>query len=309
MMSNTAQIFVIAVVMLSLLSYLWLLWGSSRFKAGEQLGEEMDHSWDGIKELNSPLPKWWFWTFAILTIWAIGFVFYYPAMGNYKGLAEWTEVKQYNEEVQATNRKYDEYYASITSGSIEEMAKNPQALKTGRRLFLNNCAVCHGSAASGAQGYPDLTDKDWLYGGEAQTVLQSITNGRGGVMPAQAASILAIAKSQNLNADTAIADTIEYTLSLSGNGDANPNGQKIFSMVCAACHMADGTGMKALGAPNLTDNIWLYDTGEKTRESLTSLIETNINNGRSGVMPAHKEILSEEKIKTLAAYIYSLSNQ
>lgn len=309
MMSNTAQIFVIAVVMLSLLSYLWLLWGSSRFKAGEQLGEEMDHSWDGIKELNSPLPKWWFWTFVILTIWAIGFVFYYPAMGNYKGVAEWTEVKQYNEEVQATNRKYDEYYASITSGSIEEMAKNPQALKTGRRLFLNNCAVCHGSAASGAQGYPDLTDKDWLYGGEAQTVLQSITNGRGGVMPAQAASILAIAKSQNLNADTAIADTIEYTLSLSGNGDANPNGQKIFSMVCAACHMADGTGMKALGAPNLTDNIWLYDTGEKTRESLTSLIETNINNGRSGVMPAHKEILSEEKIKTLAAYIYSLSNQ
>ncbi len=308
-MSNLAQIFVIAVVLLSFLSYLWLLWGTSRFRADEVHGEEMDHVWDGIRELNSPLPKWWFWTFAILTVWAIGFVFYYPALGNYPGLAGWTEVKQYQDEVQATDKKYDEYYATITKGSIEEMAKTPQVIKTGRRLFLNNCAVCHGSDAKGAQGFPNLADKDWLYGGDAKTISQSITGGRNGIMPPQTASVTAFAKANGLNPETAVDDTIKYVLSLSGHGEENANGKKIFSTICAACHTPAGTGMKALGAPNLTDNTWLYDTGEQSEESLYSTVLTSIEEGRGGVMPAHEKILNKDKIKTLAAYIYSLSNQ
>ncbi len=283
-MSNAAQIFVITIVMLSLFGYIVLLWSSSKMKAGVKLGEEMKHEWDGIKELNSPLPRWWFWTFLACIIWG-------------------------EEEVKDTNEKYNAYYSAITKGSIEEMAKDPRVIKTGRRLFVNNCAVCHGSAANGSQSFPNLTDKDWLYGGESQTILQTITSGRNGVMPAQRASIEAIAKSQGLNAETAVDDTVDYVLSLSGNGAPNEAGQKIFSMVCAACHTPAGTGMKALGAPNLTDNIWLYDTGEQSLESLRSTVLTSIEEGRSGIMPAHKEILSEDKIKTLAAYVYSLSNK
>lgn len=308
-MSNFASIFVIVVVIGSLLAYIALLLGTGKLGPGEKIGEEMGHAWDGIKEFNNPLPKWWYWTWLICIFWGFGFAAYYPALGNFKGLSGWTEAKQYDEEVQATNKKYDEYYASITKGSIEEMAKNPQALKTGRRLFLNNCAVCHGSAAVGAESFPDLTDNDWLWGGKAETILQSITNGRNGVMPAQRESVIAIAKAQGLNADTAVDDTADYVLSLSGHGKANPAGEKIFSMVCAACHTPAGTGMQALGAPNLTDDTWLYDSGEQSEESLRSVVLTSINEGRSGVMPAHSEILGEEKIKTLAAYVYSLSNQ
>lgn len=308
-MSFAAQIFVIVVTMLSLIGYIVLLWSSSKMKAGVKLGEEMQHEWDGIKELNSPLPKWWFWTFLGCTIWGIGFVLYYPALGNYKGLGDWTEVKQYEEEVQSTDKKYDEYYATITKGSIEQMAQTPAAVKTGRRLFLNNCAVCHGSDAYGSQGFPNLTDNDWLYGGDSATISQSITNGRGGVMPAQEQTILAIAKSNGLNTDTAVDDTIDYVLSLSGNGSANEAGKTIFSMVCAACHTPAGTGMQALGAPNLTDDIWLYDSGEQSAESLHDTVMTSIMQGRNGVMPAHKDILSEEKIKAIAAYVYSISNQ
>ncbi len=308
-MSNLAQYFVITLVIISLTAHILLLWGSSKMKTGVGLGEEMKHEWDGIKELNSPLPRWWFWTFLACIVWGLGFAFYYPALGNYPGISGWTKAKQYEEEVKTTNQKYDSYYKAITNASVEEMAKDPRVVKTGRRLFLNNCAVCHGSAANGSQGFPNLTDNDWLYGGEANTILQSITNGRNGTMPAQRASIEAIAKSQGLNAETAVDDTVDYVLSLSGHGKPNEAGQKIFSMVCAACHTPAATGMKALGAPNLTDNVWLYDTGEQSEESLRNTVLTTIEEGRMGVMPAHREILGEEKIKTLAAYVYSLSNQ
>lgn len=307
-MSNFASIFVSAVVLLSLLSYILLLWGTSKMKTGKKNTEDMGHEWDGIKELNSPLPKWWFYTFAGLTIWAIGFVFYYPALGNYKGIGDWTEAKQYEEEVQATNKKYDEYYESITTGTIAEMAKNPKTLQTGRRLFLNNCAVCHGSAAVGTQGFPNLTDKDWLFGGSVEAIEQSIAEGRNGLMPPQAQGLKDFAKASGLNPDTVVDDVTEYVMSLSGRGKENAAGKQAYAL-CAACHKPDGTGMHALGAPNLTDDIWLYDSGELSDESLRSTIMQSIEEGRTGVMPAHKEILSKEKIRTLAAYIYSLSNQ
>lgn len=308
-MSQFASFFVTAVVLISLISYLLLVWGTSKMKTGKKENEEMGHEWDGITELNSPLPKWWYWTFLGLTVWAIGFVFYYPALGNSKGIANWTAEKQYQEDVQATNAKYKEYFASINRGTLEEVAKNPEAIQTGKRLFLNNCSVCHGSDAAGAVGYPNLADNDWLYGGDAEVILQSITNGRTGLMPAQRDTLEAFAKSNNLDANTVVDDTVDYVLALAGKGESNPAGEKAFNGVCAACHTPAGTGMLALGAPNLTDNIWLYDTGEGSVDSLRHTILTSINDGRNGVMPAHKDILSEHKIKTLAAYIYSLSNK
>lgn len=308
-LSNTASIFIIAVVLISFTAYVLLLLGTSKMKTGIKTGDEMGHEWDGIKELNSPLPKWWFWTFLGSIIVGTFLVFYYPALGNFVGLGHWTQQEQYKEEVQATNRKYDEYYASITKGSIEDISKNSQAMDTGHRLFLNNCAVCHGSDGQGSQGFPNLTDKDWLYGGDAKTIVQSITNGRNGMMPAQAETVMAIAKANNLDTNTAINDTADYVMSLSGIGKANAAGKKIFESVCAACHTPAGTGMAALGAPNLTDNVWLYDSGEKSPESIKQDILTSINNGRAGVMPAQKDQLSEDKIKTLAAYVYSLSHK
>ncbi|MGY0399589.1 MAG: cytochrome-c oxidase, cbb3-type subunit III [Ostreibacterium sp.] len=307
-MSNTAQIFVITVVLLSLLSYLFLLWTTSKMKTGEDEAEEMKHEFDGIKEFNTPMPKWWFWTFLAAIVWAIGFVFYYPALGNFKGFGNWTGVKQYNEEIQATNKKYNEYYASMTKGSIEEISTKPQVVKTGRRLFLNNCAVCHGSDAHGALGFPNLTDNDWLYGGKGKTIEKTITDGRHGNMPSQRQAVIDYAKANKLNTGTIIDDTVNYILSLSGHGKANPAGKQVFANICAACHTPAGTGMAALGSANLTDNIWLYDTGERSKESLVNTIITSINHGRSGLMPAHKEILGNEKIKLLAAYVYSLSH-
>lgn len=307
--SQTASTFIIAVVLLSFIAYVLLLLVTSRMKTGIKAGEEMGHEWDGIKELNSPLPKWWFWTFLGSIIFCTFLIFYYPALGNFAGFGKWTQEKQYQEEVQATNKKYDEYYTSITQGSIEEIAKNPQALKTGRRLFLNNCSVCHGSDAAGAQGFPNLTNSDWLYGGDTKTIEQSIANGRNGLMPPQADAIIALAKANNLNTDTIIDDTASYVMSLSGLAKPNPAGEKIFQLVCSACHTPAGTGMAALGAPNLTDDIWLYDSGEHTKESIRDSIIVGLHNGRAGVMPAQKEILSEDKIKTLAAYVYSLSNK
>lgn len=308
-MNSIASIFVTVVSLVSLVAYIFLLFANSKLKEGEKIGADMGHAWDGIREFNNPLPKWWFWSFLGCTIWAIGFVFYYPALGNYEGLGKRTDAKQYEEEVQATNQKYDEYFASITQGSVEEMAENQLALKTGRRLFLNNCAVCHGSDGVGSQSFPNLTDKDWLYGGDPTTIMQSIANGRNGLMPAQSATLMAIADSTGLNKETIIDDTVEYVMSLSGRGEKNPAGEKAFLSVCSACHTPAGTGMAALGAPNLTDDIWLYDTGENTDESIRSVILRSIEEGNAGVMPPHKDILSEEKIKTLAAYVYALSNQ
>lgn len=308
-MSPFASYFVTFVVLASLVGYILLLWGTSKIKIGKDDDEETGHSWDGITELNSPLPKWWFWTFLAVSIWAIGFVFAYPALGNNEGFLGWTKEKQYEEALQLTDKKYSEYYATITNGPIEEIAQNPATIQTGQRLFLNNCAVCHGSDAGGAVGYPSLRDSDWLYGGEPAAIIHSIAQGRRGVMPTQADPLMVFAENNGLNKDTIIDDTAEYVLSLSGNGEPNAAGEKAYQNVCAACHAPDGTGLAAVGGPNLTDDIWLYGTGDNAVENLRSIVLTSIYNGRQNVMPAHADILSEEKIKTLAAYIYSLSQE
>lgn len=277
---------------------LLLLISNSKHKAETAApGEEatsMGHEWDGIEELNNPLPMWWVGLFYITIAFALVYLALYPGLGKYKGILGWTSVKAHAEDVAAANEKYEPIYAQFASQPIPELANNAEAMQTGGRLFANNCSVCHGSDARGALGFPNLTDSDWLYGGEAAQIKTTILHGRNGNMPAWGAVI----------GEDGVGDVAQYVLSLSDRADdaaAAERGSKIFATNCAACHGADAKGTIALGAPNLTDNVWLYGG------SLGRIQET-IRHGRHGVMPAQQERLGDNKVHILAAYIYSLRN-
>ena len=219
----------------------------------------------------------------------------YPGWGDAKGYFGWSAVGQWETEVQKAENRYDRIFAEYAEIPVEELAKNPEVLKTGQRLFGNNCAICHGSDARGNKGYPNLTDNDWLYGGKPENIKQTLVNGRGGLMPPQKAIL----------GEEGIQNVAAYILSLSGRSDESTGdvaqGKEKYQVYCIACHGADSKGNQMLGAPNLTDNIWLYGGSE------AAIIET-LTLGRHGNMPAFKDQLSPERIHVLAAYVYSLSN-
>ncbi len=263
-------------------------------KSGEKV-KTMGHVWDeDLQELNNPLPRWWLNLFYITLVFGIGYLILYPGLGTYRGLLHWTEVGQYNKEVAAANAKFDPLYEKYLKEDIKMLAADPDALKTGERLFLNYCTVCHGSDAGGGPGYPNLRDDDWLHGGDPQAIEQTILNGRLGVMPAWGAAL----------GPEGVTNVAEYVLSLSGRSTdaaAAAAGKVKFQQLCVACHGPEGKGNQAIGAPNLTDNIWLYGGSKNT------IMET-IEKGRTGRMPAHAEFLGAAKVHLLAAYVYSLSH-
>ncbi|MGD2056378.1 MAG: cytochrome-c oxidase, cbb3-type subunit III [Gammaproteobacteria bacterium] len=275
--------------------FLLIRWLSSGGPTPGKQAESMGHVWDeNLEELNNPLPSWWLNLFYITLFFAIAYLALYPGLGSFKGLLDWTSHSQYQHEVDIADAKYGPLFSKYASMKIIAVADDPEARKMGERLFVNYCATCHGSDARGARGFPNLRDNDWLYGGDPATIEQTILNGRNGVMPAW---------EQALGGEQGVSDVAEYVLSLSGrNVDqaAAKRGEKQFQTLCVACHGADGTGNQALGAPNLTDNIWLYG-GSRTR-----VMET-IAKGRNGVMPPHKDFLGTDKVHLLAAYVYSLS--
>ncbi len=252
------------------------------------------HSWDGIEELNNPLPFWWVAMFYITIFFALTYLALYPGLGAYKGILGWTSASQHAADVAEATKKYEPLYKKYAAIPIAELAKNEAANRTGARLFANNCAVCHGSDARGARGFPNLTDNDWLYGGEPETIETTILNGRHGNMPTWQATL----------GDKGVRAAASYVMSLSGRdapADEVAAGKKIFATTCAGCHQPDAKGLHALGAPNLTDNTWLYGGTRGT-------IEKTISGGRSGLMPSHKKLLGEDKVHILAAYVYSLSH-
>ncbi len=262
-------------------------------KYDQETDQTTGHSFDGIDELDNPLPKWWmyfFWSTIVFGVFYIGIY----GIGGWTGFSDWSSHDQWDREVAKAEEQFKPYYDKLNAMSVEELATNKDALATGQRIFSSNCAVCHGSTATGALGFPNLADNDWLYGGSAAAIKQTITHGRTGAMPAK-----------GLKPDmTAIERTniAAHVLSLSGregSGDAT-KGSALFATACAACHGADAKGNLLMGAPNLTDNIWLYGGSEKQ-------IEFTIENGRAGVMPAWNEILGEDKIHVLSGYVYSLS--
>jgi len=273
--------------------FLLIRWLSTDIKPGEQ-AKTMGHVWDeDLEELNNPLPRWWLGMFYITLIFGIVYLLLYPGLGSFQGLLGWTSKSQYQREIDLADAKFGPLFEKYQGMDIVAVADDANARRMGERLFVNYCATCHGSDARGARGFPNLRDNDWLYGGTPDTIKQTIMNGRSGVMPAWEAA---------LGGEAGVADMTEYVFSLSGrNVDqaAAARGAEKYQTLCVACHGADGTGNQALGAPNLTDNIWLYG-GSPAR------VQETIAKGRNGKMPA-QEFLGEAKVHLLAAYVYSLS--
>ena len=286
-------IFVAAVTVLGLVLCLVLLAIASKRKvmAGDNT---TGHVWDeDLRELNNPLPRWWMWLFIITVVFAAVYLAFYPGLGTNPGTLNWTSVGQYQAEQDKARAAMAPVYAKFTAMKADELGKDAVAMGIGQRLFLNNCSGCHGSDGRGSKGFPNLTDTDWLYGGSPETIALTITNGRQGMMPPMAAAV---------GSPQDVSDVANYVLSLSGspfNSIQAYSGKKKF-VVCAACHGIDGKGNQALGAPNLTDKIWLHGWGEEA-------IVAMVNNGKTNVMPAHGKRLSPEQIHVLAAYVWSLS--
>lgn len=281
----------------------WLLLATRKGQRHESTEETVGHSYDGIEEYDNPLPRWWFMLFVGTVIFALGYLVLYPGLGNWKGILPgyeggWTQVKEWQREMDRANEQYGPLYAKFAAMPVEEVAKDPQALKMGGRLFASNCSVCHGSDAKGAYGFPNLTDSEWLWGGEPETIKTSILAGRQAAMPGWL----------NVIGEDGIRNVTGYVLSLSGRDTPEginidiEQGQKIFASTCVACHGPEGKGTQAMGAPDLTDNVWLYG-------SSFGQIQQTLRYGRNGRMPAQEEILGNDKVHLLAAYVYSLSQQ
>lgn len=296
-MSTNWSWYIIILTVINILACLWLIRWNSKRRIGEaKEGDTTGHTWDGdLQEFNNPLPRWWLWMFYLTIVFAAGYLIIYPGLGKYTGTAKWSEVGQYNAEMQAAHEKYGPIFAAYAKTSIPELAANPKAMETGKRLFLTYCSVCHGSDAGGAPGFPNLTDKDWLYGGDPKLIQTTILDGRNGMMPPMGAGL---PKEQ-------VDDLVAYVLSLSGREpESSPKvqaGKTLFQAMCVACHGPDGKGNQAIGSANLTDKIWLYGGSP-------GAIRQTIVQGRNGVMPAHRTLLGEEKVHLLAAYVYSLSH-
>jgi cytochrome c oxidase cbb3-type subunit 3 len=273
-----------------------LLWLTSKIKASSPNGDNTNgHVWDEtLREMNNPLPRWWVWMFIITIVFSLFYFAAYPAIGTYAGKLGWTQVKQYEQEMEAANKTIAPLYAKFAAMPVEELATNPEAKAIGERIFMNNCAQCHGSDAHGSRGFPNLTDKDWIHGGDPAKIAETLTNGRVGMMPPMAAAV---------GTEDDVKNVANYVLSLS-NSDHDATraaaGKEKFA-VCAACHGADGTGNQSMGAPNLADNIWLHGAGEEA-------IIKRINEGKVNQMPAQGTKFSPEQIHVLTAYVWGLSN-
>ena len=252
------------------------------------------HTWDeDLAEYNNPLPRWWSWLFYITIAFGLAYLVLYPGLGSWRGTLGWTEVGQYHRETEIAAKQYGPLYERFAKLDIAELSANPEALAIGQKLFLNSCAQCHASDGGGSRGFPNLTDRDWLYGGDAKTIYETIANGRNGTMPAFGEAF----KAEDIK------DVAHYVMSLSGGAADSirvARGRDTFLNTCAACHGPEGKGNPALGAPNLTDRIWLHGSGE------ARIIET-VTRGRQSQMPAHKDTLGDAKIRLLAAYVLSLS--
>jgi cytochrome c oxidase cbb3-type subunit 3 len=306
--------YIIGITLLSVAFCAWLLLAMAKTKApagkvqtapaaGGKEVEITGHIWDGdLAEFNNPLPRWWMWLFWITIVFSLGYLVLYPGLGKIQGVLGWTSTGAYAKESAELDAKVKPLYDKYTAMDLRQVAADPAARGMGERIFLNNCAQCHGSDAGGARGFPSLKDADWLYGGAPETIKESVTNGRMGVMPALGAA---------LGGDDNVKNVVAYVRSLSGlshDGTKAQLGRAQFETICAACHGVDGKGNPAVGAPNLTDKVWLYGSSEAT-------IAEGINKGRNvtaapgtTTMPSFKDQLGPAKIHLVAAYVWSLSN-
>lgn len=296
------SIWIIVLVLINVLGCCWLLWSNSKRRPGDPAPDETSHVWDGdLTEYNKPMPKWWINLFWLTILFSVGYLIYYPGFGAFAGVAKWTSAGEMKKEQAVENKKLEATFAPFAGKPIDQLAADPKAVTIGKGIFNNTCATCHGSAAKGAVGYPNLTDNVWKWGGTPDDILTSIQKGRDGIM-APWGDVL-----KGTGGDKAVDYVIAYVRTLSQPGANLQNdfmasqGKKLYDGVCVSCHGAEGKGNTQLGAPDLTDSDWLYG------DSTASLRET-ISNGRHGVMPAHGELLGDTRSRLVGAYVWSLSH-
>ncbi len=292
MMSAPAAWFVIVATVANILACLWLIWWTAKRRPGES--DTTGHEWDGIQEYNNPMPRWWLGLFIITIIFGFIYLALYPGLGNFAGTYAWTSEGELAKDQARTQAAFEERYGAIAKLDVVAVAKNAEAMAAAKNLFANNCATCHGADARGTRGFPNLTDNDWVWGGNPETIYETIANGRKGVMPGWAAIL----------GQQGVEEASAYVLSLSGRkvpADWVEPGKQRFATICVACHGADATGNQSLGAPNLTDKTWVYGSSMDT-------IRDIVANGRNNEMPAHLALLGETKVKLLAGYVYGLSH-
>jgi len=294
--SEAWSVYIAVITVVSIIACAVLLKSMStrRVAKGEQVGTT-GHKWDeDLEEWNNPLPRWWIWLFYITIVFSLVYLALYPGLGSYRGYYGWSSTGQYQEEQKRAAATYGPIFERYLKEDVKTVAADPAAREIGQRLFLNYCAQCHGSDAGGSRGFPNLRDDVWLYGGEPENIRTSIAEGRRGTMPPMGAAI---------GGDEAARDVAHYVLKLSGRTHDSIRafrGEAKFKTVCAACHGPEGKGNPQIGAPNLTDEVWLHGGSEHF------IIET-ITKGRSSVMPSHKTFLDDGKIHLLTAYVYGLS--
>ena len=261
---------------------------------GEKVGTT-GHVWDeNLAEWNHPLPRWWVWLFYITIVFSLVYLLLYPGLGLYHGAYKWSSTGQYEAEMKRAEERVGPLYAKFMAQDVPAVAASPEAQAIGQNLYLNYCAQCHASDARGSKGFPNLTDGDWLWGGSPEAIKASIANGRNGVMPSFGAVL----------GTGGVKDAAHYVMSLSGlpaDSIRVARGKEKFEQNCVACHGPEGKGNQQLGAPNLTDQTWLYGAGEPT------IIET-ITNGRNNVMPAWQDRLDDAKVHMLTAFVWGLAN-
>ncbi len=288
--------FVAGLTVLFIIWCVWLVsWSAKQGPKDVADDDLVGHKWDGdLEEWNNPAPKWWLYLYFITIAWGVGFLVAYPGLGHFKGMPGWTSAGQYEAEMDYAAATYEPIYEEFAAMEFADLTRNEEALALGKSLFASYCTTCHGSDARGAPGYPNLTDSDWQWGSGEQNIVATITKGRMAIMTPWA---------QVLGSDEAVTNMAKYVRSLSGLEEADESVQAMqtqFQTFCGACHMPTGMGNPALGAPNLTDEVWLYGSSVDT-------IRTAIIEGRNGQMPAHGELLGANRTKILAAYVASLS--
>ena len=293
---NFWSIYVAGMSLAGILGCLLLLWLTARKKVVSSSDNTTGHVWDeDLTEMNNPMPRWWMWMFVLTIVFSLGYLVFYPGLGNFAGTLGWTQVNEYQDEMKRGEAEIAPVYARFASMSTAQLAGDAPAMAIGERLFMNNCAQCHGSDAHGSKGFPNLTDGDWLHGGSPEKISETIHNGRVGMMPPMAAAV---------GTPDEVRNVAHYVLSLSGSPHDSVRaslGKPKFA-ACAACHGMDGKGNQALGAPNLTDDIWLHGWGE-------AAIVAMVNDGKTNEMPAQAGKLTEPQLAVLTAYVWGKSNK
>jgi len=292
--------YIIALVAFNIVGCVWLIWWTGRRRPGDPAATDTSHVWDGdLTEYNKPMPRWWINLFYLTILFGIAYLAWFPGLGSFAGTSGWSSGGEHDARKAQDDRRLAANFARYSGQPIDAIARDPRAVAMGRSIFANNCATCHGSSAKGAIGYPDLTDDRWQWGGSPDQILTSVLDGRNAQMPEWDTVLTGI------GGEHAVLSTMIYTRSLP---DGKPNndylavqGERLFASVCTGCHGRDGKGDPKIGAPDLTDDYWLYGSSDDA-------ITATIAKGRRGAMPAHRALLGETRARLAAAYVWSLSH-